>query len=76
MPAIRRLRAGVGSPGAGSSAQAPRYATMPAPLAKESTREREAHERRIHCKRFADAAADAREHAVALHARDARERDR
>ena len=38
--------------------------------------EREAHERRIHCKCFADAAADAREHAVALHARDARERHR
>ena len=36
-PPIRRPRGGAGEPGAGNIAQAPRYATMPAPLAKASS---------------------------------------
>ena len=49
---------------------------MPAPLANESTANVEPNERRVHRERLGHAAADAGEHAVALHARDARERDR
>ncbi len=76
VPAIRRRAAGSAAPGAGSSAQMPTYATIPAPLANARNANVSRTSVGVDCKRIADPGGDARDDSVALCALDARERDR